>query len=105
MKTLFALTLFGFSTALILSSSNTASANSAVNWKNSQHLWQSTCFYCHEETTNGPSLFSRDLPLAVINNWMREGHGAMPPFRPAEVSDKEIEALSQWINEQPATAR
>lgn len=77
-----------------------AQAQAAGQWRDSRHLWQGACAYCHE-TGIGPALLGKPLPPATASFFMRQGSGPMPTFRPTQVSDREIQALARWIGEQP----
>lgn len=39
----------------------------------------------------------RDLNAAALRAFVRNGVGAMPRFRPTEVSDADLEALAVWL--------
>jgi mono/diheme cytochrome c family protein len=36
--------------------------------------------------------------MSAITMMVRSGNGAMPAFRPTEISDAELAALAQWIS-------
>ena len=38
-----------------------------------------------------------DLPAPVLGMFVRRGVGAMPPFRPSELSDADISAMAAYI--------
>jgi mono/diheme cytochrome c family protein len=69
-----------------------------------QFIYERTCGYCHGHNV-GPIIRGRNLPPAVIASIVRSGNGAMPAFRPTEISDQELAGLAAWISATPASAR
>jgi mono/diheme cytochrome c family protein len=90
--------------ALAATLPSAAWAQSAGQWKDSVHVWNSLCRYCHE-TPIGPALFGRSLPEEVVTYFVRAGRNAMPAFMPTQLNDADLRALARWINRQPAVAK
>lgn len=61
-----------------------------------EKIYASVCGYCHGHNV-GPVILGRQLPAAAIAQFVRRGQGAMPAFRPTEISDDELKALGAWI--------
>ncbi|WP_068076299.1 c-type cytochrome [Novosphingobium lentum] len=61
-----------------------------------EKVYASTCGYCHG-TNVGPIILGRHLPAVTVVGMVREGRNAMPAFRPTEISNGELEALSRWV--------
>lgn len=55
------------------------------------------CGYCHGVNV-GPKILGRGLPSEAIVAMVRIGPGAMPAFRPTEISNAELDALARWIS-------
>lgn len=62
-----------------------------------QFIYDRTCGYCHGHNV-GPILLGRDLQPAIIEYFVRNGNGAMPAFRPTEITPSELTALADWIS-------
>lgn len=60
-------------------------------------IYARTCGYCHGKDV-GPVIRGRKLPAEAIAFMVRNGQGAMPAFRPTEISGAELKALSAWIS-------
>ncbi len=72
-------------------------------------VYRATCAYCHGHfvapgVTVAPVLQGRELAPALVSGFVRNGLGRMPAFRPSEISDAELTALSRWIQASPAPA-
>jgi len=78
-------------------------AQATNEWRDAEHLYSSTCKYCHELGV-GPVLKGRGagLPVEYIKFRVRRGYNAMPAFKPSEISDKDIEMLGKWLSESKA---
>ncbi len=74
----------------------TASAG-AERVREPQAIYERTCGYCHGHNV-GPIIRGRNLPAAVITTFVRSGNGAMPAFKPTEISDAELAGLARWIS-------
>lgn len=70
-------------------------------WRDAGHIWRASCSYCHDAGV-APALKGRPWPVPVLLFWLRRGPGAMPSFTAAEVSDADVRALAQWLDQQPA---
>jgi mono/diheme cytochrome c family protein len=62
-----------------------------------------TCGYCHGKNV-GPVILGRGLPREAIIAMARNGKGAMPAFRPTEISDADLAALGDWIAKSKAAS-
>jgi len=62
-----------------------------------------TCGYCHGANV-GPVILGRNLPPEAIEAVVRSGRGAMPAFRPTEISEEELTALADWVSKSPPRA-
>ncbi len=69
-----------------------------------EYLYARTCGYCHGHNV-GPVIRGRNLPAPVIAAMVRSGQGAMPAFKPTEITDTELQALAQWLSTAPADPR
>jgi mono/diheme cytochrome c family protein len=69
-----------------------------------EHIWASSCGYCHGGPMNAPQLHGRQLPEAVIIAVVRNGANGMPPFHASAITDDDLRALARWIHEAPAPA-
>ncbi len=50
----------------------------------------------------GPLILGRRLPAPVIAALVRSGQGAMPAFKPTEITNQELAALAAWIEASPS---
>ena len=66
-----------------------------------EYLYERTCGYCHGHDI-APIIRGRNLPAPVIAAIVRSGMGAMPAFKPTEITDTELEALAQWVSQSEA---
>lgn len=74
-----------------------AQASYEVEPRSPQFIYDRTCGYCHGHNV-GPIILGRDLPASVVSAFVRTGNGAMPAFKPTEITDEELQALSEWIS-------
>ena len=65
-------------------------------WKDGAEVYAKVCGYCHESNV-GPVIRGRDLPVAYIRTIVRNGHRAMPAFRPSEIDDESLAKLAEYI--------
>ena len=65
--------------------------------------YSETCAYCHGSNV-GPIILGRHLPADMIKATVRGGRGAMPAFRPTEISDADLAVLADWISASKADA-
>lgn len=75
-----------------------AQATYEVAPRDPQFLYDRTCGYCHGHNV-GPIILGRQLPAAVTAAIVRSGNGAMPAFKPTEITDAELAVLSAWIEQ------
>lgn len=80
-----------------------------------QALYVQHCSACHDRGPEHPgtvrladrwpqqaSLLDRDaLPVPFVRVIVRRGLNLMPPFRPGEISDKELQALAEYLDAGP----
>lgn len=80
-----------------------------------QALYVQHCGACHDRGPEHPgtarladrwpqqaSLLDRDaLPVPFVRVIVRHGLNLMPPFRPGELSDKELQALAEYLDAGP----
>lgn len=82
---------------------NTACAESqdysgvAFTWKDGTEVYAKVCGHCHE-TTVGPAIRGRDLPVDYIRSVVRNGFRAMPSFRSSEIDDASLEKVAEYIS-------
>jgi mono/diheme cytochrome c family protein len=81
-----------------------ARAQAAGEWRDPEHLYDSSCTFCHD-TGVGPTLKGAGWPKEYVALRLRLGFKAMPAFKPSEISDREIEALAAWLAAQPPASR
>ncbi|MCW2406911.1 mono/diheme cytochrome c family protein [Sphingobium sp. B1D7B] len=67
-------------------------------------IYDRTCGYCHGHNV-GPVIRGRNLPPEAIVYMVRHGQGAMPAFRPTEISDVELANLAKWISTSKANPK
>ncbi len=67
-------------------------------------IYAKTCGYCHGHNV-GPIILGRALPPEFVTMMVRNGRGAMPAFRPTEITGAELAALAGWIAAAPAGAK
>lgn len=62
-----------------------------------EKIYDNVCGYCHGKNV-GPIILGRKLPAESVKLFVRTGFGAMPAFKPTEITDEELDALAQWIS-------
>ena len=67
-------------------------------------IYVRSCGYCHGHDI-APIIRGRGLPAEAIAAFVRRGQGAMPAFRPTEISPAELDALAKWISASPADSK
>lgn len=67
-------------------------------------IYDRTCGYCHGHNV-GPVIRGRKLPPGAVVYIVRHGQGAMPAFRPTEISDVELANLAKWISASKANPK
>jgi mono/diheme cytochrome c family protein len=92
------LSLFAVGTgACAVAKSDESQASKGPPPRSPEVIYARTCGYCHG-TNVGPIIRGRKLPPEAIAYMVRHGQGAMPAFRPTEITDAELKALSIWIS-------
>ncbi len=86
----------GLALAVGLAANANAQASYEIEPRAPQFIYDRTCGYCHGHNV-GPIILGRQLPAAVVANIVRRGNGAMPAFRPTEITNQELQALAAWI--------
>ncbi|MXO71959.1 cytochrome c [Altererythrobacter buctensis] len=81
-----------------------AQATYEVQPRAPEFLYARTCGYCHGHNV-APIIRGRNLPAPVIAAMVRSGQGAMPAFKPTEITNAELQALAQWLSTAPADPR
>lgn len=81
-----------------------AQATYEVQPRAPEYLYARTCGYCHGHNV-APIIRGRNLPAPVIAAMVRSGQGAMPAFKPTEITNAELQALAQWLSTAPADPR
>jgi len=84
-----------------LSQQASAQATYEIEPRAPEYLYARTCGYCHGHNV-APIIRGRSLPPAVIRSIVRSGMGAMPAFKPTEITNTELEALAQWLSQSEA---
>jgi mono/diheme cytochrome c family protein len=66
------------------------------------------CWQCHGyegqgsvATSNGRVIARTQLPLDVFKAFVRTTNGAMPPFRPAVLSDEDLDNIYAYLQSRP----
>jgi mono/diheme cytochrome c family protein len=69
-------------------------------------LYSKFCYQCHPggEAGLGPALNDKPLPEIAIRTQIREGVGAMPAFDGDLLSDDDVAALAEYVQEMRGTA-
>ena len=83
-----------------LGQSASAQASYEITPREPEFLYDRTCGYCHGHNV-GPVLKGRNLSPALIEYFVRNGNGAMPAFKPTEITNRELAALAQWLAAAP----
>lgn len=89
--------------AALASGTAQAQATYEVQPRAPQFIYDRTCGYCHGHNV-GPVILGRRLPAVVVSAMVRSGQGAMPAFKPTEITNQELAALSAWIEASSADA-
>lgn len=62
-----------------------------------ERVYRQVCGYCHGHNV-APIIRGRQLDPAAIEYFVRHGNGAMPAFKPTEISNQELAALAKWVS-------
>ena len=89
-------------TLLVLGCGETASAQQGP--RDPEDIYATTCGYCHGHNV-GPIIKGRKLSAQTVEMFVRRGSGAMPAFKPTEITDDELTALSAWISQSKANEK
>jgi mono/diheme cytochrome c family protein len=92
--------------ALCIPGANLAGAASAEKGKIA--FTKNGCWQCHGfngqgsvATSNGRVIARTALPLDAFKSFVRTTNGAMPPFRPAVLSDNDLDDIYAYLQSQP----
>jgi mono/diheme cytochrome c family protein len=68
-------------------------------------LFRKLCYQCHPggDSGLGPALNDKPLPEAAIRTQIREGVGAMPSFGEDQLTDSDVDAIADYVQEMRAT--
>ena len=66
-------------------------------WNDGAEVYAKVCGYCHDAQV-GPQIRGRSLPAAYIRTIVRNGHRAMPAFRPSEIDDESLAKLAEYLS-------
>lgn len=91
----------GLALAAGLAANANAQASYELEPRSPQFIYDRTCGYCHGHNV-GPIILGRQLPAAVVSAIVRSGNGAMPAFKPTEITNTELQALAAWIQASPS---
>lgn len=67
------------------------------NPREPERVYRQTCGYCHGHNV-APLIRGRGLDPATVEYVVRHGNGAMPAFKPTEITNQELAALAKWIS-------
>lgn len=62
-----------------------------------ERIYRQVCAYCHGHNV-APLIRGRGLDPATVEYFVRHGNGAMPAFKPTEISNQELAALAKWVS-------
>ena len=70
-----------------------------------ERLYQRYCYQCHPGGAAGlgPALNNKPLPAIAIRTQIRNGVGAMPAFDAALLSDQDVDAITEYVEDLRAT--
>jgi mono/diheme cytochrome c family protein len=60
-------------------------------------VYRQVCGYCHGHNV-APLIRGRKLDAATVEYFVRHGNGAMPAFKPTEITNQELAALANWVS-------
>jgi mono/diheme cytochrome c family protein len=72
---------------------------SSAQIEEGKQVFMAHCHQCHPggEPGLGPAINNKPLPAFAIRFQVRQGFGAMPAFSPADVSEKELDAILAYL--------
>ena len=71
-------------------------AQSANEWESGQRIYSKVCVYCHQQGP-GPTITGKNFPADYIKTIARNGHNAMPAFKPSELSERDLDLLAEYL--------
>jgi cytochrome c553 len=89
---------------MLLALAPAAHAERAGQWRGPEHIWASSCTYCHDDGS-GPRLRGAHPDAKLVAIVARNGLPGMPAFHPSEISDPELATLGAWLQRQPPPAQ
>lgn len=73
-----------------------ALADSTGKWNSGKEVYDKVCGYCHEPNPGlGPNI--KGAHPRDVRERVRNGHRAMPPFRPTEIDDQALAQLIDYL--------
>ena len=62
-------------------------------------VYSQHCHQCHPGGAAGlaPAINDKPLPVTLIRAQIRQGHGTMPKFSEAEISDEEVDGIARYL--------
>jgi mono/diheme cytochrome c family protein len=84
--------------ALAIIGAGACLAQSVGQARDPNRVYAVTCQYCHD-TGIGPVLKGAQFPPDRIRRAVRHGYGSMPAFMPSDITETELAALAQMLNE------
>ena len=102
------LTFAAFAVAAVASLAGANNAAAADADKGKIAFTKNGCWQCHGfegqgsiVTSNGRVLARTQLPLDAFKAFVRTTNGAMPPFRPAVLSDEDLDNIYAYLQSRP----
>lgn len=64
-----------------------------------RRVFDENCYRCHPggEAGLAPAINNKPIPAEIIRRQIRHGHGAMPEFSIAHLSEKELDAVVEYV--------
>jgi (+)-pinoresinol hydroxylase len=115
------------SAVVLLAAAGLASAQDAASVERGRAKFEHTCAPCHAEGVGDdgramlpgtdalrikyqgslPALLEKrtDLNVDAIRTFVRRGTWSMPPFRPTEVTEREIQDIAAYLRQSSGAAR
>lgn len=87
--------------SVLMGAAGVASASDEDRIKVGKAKYDKLCALCHEADV-GPELKGRQLPPSYISAIVRNGFLAMPAFPHTHLSDEELLAVGEYIQQTPA---
>lgn len=72
-------------------------SGSVVGSTDGAEVYTKVCAYCHDQGV-APVLRGRQLPVPLVNLFVRNGNRSMPAFRSSEIDDATLAILADYIS-------